>query len=297
MKLRSLLCVSAFALAALSLGQNAPVPQYFQDAATTIGAKGTLNADGSYRINIPRSDVQFTNARGMIIHPDLGLVTYIAFSGTGDSSLAVGDIAMLEGEIDRVIDALRAGGFDLVALHNHMTTEQPRLFYMHFQAVGKTSQLASTFKKAVGILGTPVTMDAPPQGEKPQLDSDALAGVFGFKPQVLPSGIVKFTKARTDVTVTVDDQKFLPGMGLSSWAAFAPCSCGLTMVMGDTCCLRSDLQAAIDAYRKAGIHITAIHNHVFGANQQVAFVHYEGEGEANQLAQGIKACWDKLGAK
>lgn len=299
MKLKHLVLLIGLSLAANLFAQTqpAPVPDYFQEVSKIVGKPGGLNADGSYRINIGRSDVKFTNKNGMSIPADMGLSTYIALSGTADKALAVGDVAMLEGEIDRVIDALRAGGFEIVALHNHMTTEEPRLFYMHFQAIGKPDDLAKVFRSAINVLGTPALVPILPNTGKPKLDADALAGVFGSKPQVFPSGVLRFANPRKDIAVTVEDQKFLPGMGLGSWAAFNACDCGLTMVMGDTCCIRSDLQAAIDAYRKAGIHITAIHNHVLGASQEVAFMHYEGEGDALKLAAGIKACWGALGSK
>lgn len=273
------------------------VPAHFQAVRDAVGKNGTLNADDSYRINIPRTDVKFVNSAGMPIPADMGLSTYIAMSGTAEKVLAVGDVAMLDDEIDRVIDVLRAGGYEIVALHNHMTAEQPRLFFMHFQAVGAPAALARTFRTAIDILGNPTQKATPPNSGKPKLDQDALSAIFGSKPLAFPSGVLRWANPRKDISVTLDDQKFLPGMGLGSWAAFHACDCGLTMVMGDTCCVRSDLQAAIDAYRKAGIHITAIHNHILGANIDVAFMHYEGEGDALKLADGIKNGWSALESK
>jgi hypothetical protein len=107
--------------------------------------------------------------------------------------------------------------------------------------------------------------------------------------------VLRFANARKDIKVALDDLPFLPGMGLGSWAAFGACDCGETMVMGDTCCTRADLQDAIDALRKAGVHITGIHNHVLGASQQVIFMHWEAEGESTAVAKGIKSAWDVLG--
>jgi len=84
-------------------------------------------------------------------------------------------------------------------------------------------------------------------------------------------------------------------MGLASWAAFNACECGKTMVMGDTCCEPGELQSVIDALRKASIHITAIHNHLLGASHDTMFLHYDGEGDALNMAAGIRAAWDSLG--
>jgi hypothetical protein len=294
--------VISLAVTAITQAQTPPAPQVpaaFESAAKIIGKEGTLNADGSYRINFPRTDVKFTNSNGMSIPADLGLATYIAFSSAGEKSLAIGDFAMLGGEIDRVIDALRAGKFEVVSMHNHMTTEEPRLFYVHFQRTGTVEELSKAFKGALVAQKDVSRVPAVPAKGLPKLvlDQAALSTIFESKPQVFPSGVLRFANPRKDITVTLDDQSFLPGMGLGSWAAFNACECGLAMVMGDTCCTRADLQSVIDALRKVNIHITAIHAHIVGGNSEVIFLHYEGEGDTLKLATGIKAAWKSLGAK
>jgi hypothetical protein len=274
------------------------LPGYLDRVGKVIGQPGAMNADGSYRINLPRYDVEFKNENGMPIPADLGLATYIAFSGTASRSLAVGDVAMLEHEIDDVIDRLRAGGFEVVALHNHMITEDPRLFFAHFQAFGEPEKLARTFRNALDVLGKakPVKKATTLPG-KPKLDPASLEAILGVKHQLFPSGVMRFGNPRKDLTVSVEDQKFLPGMGLGSWVAFSACECGMTMAMGDTCCLRSELQSAIDALRKAGLRITAIHNHILGGNVEVSFLHFEAEGDAVAIAKGVKDCWSQLGVQ
>jgi hypothetical protein len=286
------LCI---ALIITSFGPSQEVPKHFQDAAERIGKKGALNADGSFRVNIPRSDLSFTNERGMPIPVDMGLATYAAFSGTADAALMVGDVAMLRHEIDGVVDALRAGGIEIVALHNHMTSESPRLFFMHFQGKGSVASLAATFRKAVDACGKSAPPAGPIKSGKPEVDWNGIEKVLGVKPTAFDSGVMRFATPRKDLSVTVDGLPFLPGMGLGSWAAFHRCDCGMTMVMGDTCTTRSDLQGVIDALRSAGISITAIHNHILGGSREVMFLHYEGEGDAAKLAAGIRACWNALG--
>lgn len=271
------------------------VPRYFQDAATTIGKEGTLNADGSFRINIPRSDLTFKNANGMEIPVDMGLATYAAFTGTEESALMVGDVAMLRHEINGVMDALRSGGIEVVALHNHMTAETPRLFFMHFQGKGSVASLAKTFRNAIDACGKPNVQSETAVVGKPTVDWTAIEAILGVKPTTFDSGVVRFATPRKDLSVSVDGLPFLPGMGLGSWATFHRCDCGKTMAMGDTCTTRSELQAAIDALRRAGISITAIHNHILGGSKEVMFMHYEGEGDAAKIAKGIRDCWDVLG--
>ncbi len=297
--LHTIFLALSIAVTASVFAQTPPpqVPTLFDEAGKALGKAGTLNADGSYRINMPRADVVFHNSSGMIIPADLGLATYIAFSTATENSIAVGDVAMLEGEIDRVIDALRSGNFEVVSIHNHMTSEEPRLFYVHFQRKGSPVAIAADFKKITAVLGHGTKRIIAPNVGKPKLDSDALSTAFGSKPQVFPSGVLRFANPRKDIKPTLDGENFLPGMGLGSWAAFTACDCGLTMVMGDTACTRDDLQKVIDTLRKGGIHITAIHQHVLGASMETAFLHYEGEGDSVKLATTIKACWQVLGSK
>lgn len=285
-----------FALVAFTaaFSQTPEPPQYLKNFSSVVGKNGTMNADGSFRINIPRTDVNFKSSNGMPIPADLGLATYVALSGTEEKSLAVGDVAMLEGEIDRVIDILRNGKFEIVALHNHMTVEEPRLFFLHFQVSGRAADIARTFRAAINVLGHGVKRNSVKAVGKPVLDTDAMAKVFGAQPQVFPSGVVRFSNPRKDAAVEVLGGKFLPGMGMASWAAFSACECGQTMVMGDTCCFASDLQAVVNSLRDSNIHITAIHNHVLNASEDVIFLHYEGEGDALTLSAAIKKCWGVL---
>lgn len=292
------LAVAPLVLFAQVQGQNPPSAPHFDRVGKIVGKAGSTNPDSSYRINLPRTDVVFTNSNGMPISADLGLATYLAMTGTEKGVAAVGDVALLEHEIDRVIDILRQGNFEVVALHNHMTAESPRLFFAHFQAFGDPEKLALTFRKALDVLGkTPIPAKAATLPGKPMLDQTALESAIGGKAQVFPSGVVRFSSPRKDLDVSLGDQKFLPGMGLASWVAFSSCECGLTMAMGDTCCLRSELQGAIDSLRKAGIHITAIHNHILGGSQEVSFLHYEGEGDALAIARAVRDCWSQLGPK
>jgi hypothetical protein len=66
------------------------------------------------------------------------------------------------------------------------------------------------------------------------------------------------------------------------------------MVMGDTCLLRSELQAAIDGYRKHGIRIVAIHNHMHGTSPELIFCHFSAEGDALELASAVRTVWEPL---
>lgn len=87
---------------------------------------------------------------GMLIPPSMGLATALNFQPTGNGRAAInGDFVMTAAEVQDVVQALRGGGIDIVAIHNHGFDEQPRLFYMHFWAENDAVALARTLRAAV----------------------------------------------------------------------------------------------------------------------------------------------------
>jgi len=66
-----------------------------------------------------------------------------------DKTAVIGEFALLQEEVNPVIDELRKGNIDISALHNHMLFEEPRIMYLHFQATGNMTQQAETIKKAI----------------------------------------------------------------------------------------------------------------------------------------------------
>ena len=109
-----------------------------------IGAKGAL-ANGVYKLVIGRS----TKMAGHEVGNTMGVNTWAAFVGSDDKAVVDGDFAMLESELQQVLKALRGAGINVVAIHNHMTTESPRIMFLHFWGVGSTSALAKGLKAAL----------------------------------------------------------------------------------------------------------------------------------------------------
>ena len=291
-----LIAVAAATLLIVVLsGPDAEAEADWSAVAGILGQEGRLNSDGSYKVVLLRTDVAVKSGLGMPTPAELGLNSYAAFVGTPEKATVVGDTCMLEHEVNAVIDALRAGAIEVVALHNHMLTDEPRLFFMHFQGRGDASALARTVRKAWEQLGGPRPAAPTPDAEAREPDWKAVSAALGREGHSPRKGVWKFSFPRKDLTITLDGQRLVPGVGLGCWAAFYACPCGLTKVMGDTCVRRPELQGAIDALRKGGIHISAIHNHLLGSSEPVMFMHIEAEGDAVQIARTIRNAWDGLG--
>jgi hypothetical protein len=121
-----------------------------------MGAKGTVNG-GVYQFGIPRAETP--NAGGMPLPPPMGSANALNFQPLGDGKAAItGDFVLTADEVNPVIRSLRAHGIEVTALHNHMLDDEPRLFFMHFWAVGDAHDLAKGLRSAldkVKVAGRP----------------------------------------------------------------------------------------------------------------------------------------------
>src|SRR5437868_10293020 len=104
-------------------------------------------------------------------------------------------------------------------------------------------------------------------------------------------GVYKVTFPRGDVKVVVDGWSMPPFMGLGTWAAFTATKAG-AMVMGDTVLFEDEVNAAMVAALDNGLSVTALHNHFFFDQPKVFFMHIEGEGSVEQLANAVKKMYD-----
>lgn len=109
-----------------------------------LGHKGEL-ANGVYKVTIGRA----TKMGGHAVGKTMGVNTWAAFAGSDAQAVVDGDFAMLESELQGVLGALRAANIEVVAIHQHMTGEQPRVMFLHYWGVGATTALASGLKAAL----------------------------------------------------------------------------------------------------------------------------------------------------
>lgn len=116
-----------------------------------IGAKGEWSK-GVYKYTIGRPDVSLKE-HGLPVSTFMGFNTWAAWQGTPDHAAVAGDFAMLEDEVTPVIKALIENGIEVVAVHNHMVHEQPRIFYLHYWGTGNAQQLAKGLKAALNETG------------------------------------------------------------------------------------------------------------------------------------------------
>jgi Domain of Unknown Function (DUF1259) len=119
--------------------------------AQIVGTEGEQSG-AVYKITIGRDDLKLTEM-GAPINARMGLNTWAAFVGTNDNAAIAGDVAMVAGEVTPVLQALRANGIDVVAIHHHMTDTRPAVYFLHYWGTGPAEKLAASFKAALRELG------------------------------------------------------------------------------------------------------------------------------------------------
>ncbi len=87
--------------------------------------------------------------QGHVMGNAMGVNTWAAFAGSDEKAVVDGDFAMYENEVQGVLKALRHANINIVAIHNHMLGEQPRVIFLHFWGVGSTQELATGIKAAL----------------------------------------------------------------------------------------------------------------------------------------------------
>jgi hypothetical protein len=256
------------------------------------GLKGTLNQkEGVFKVTFARKDIQATVA-GVRMIPDLGLSAWAAFTRAGDHTMVMGDIVLLENEVNPVMSAALDAGLEVTALHNHFLWDSPRVMFMHIGGMGDEEVLARAAGRVFGklkevIQTKPSVPIANVDPAKTSFDPEELEHILGAA-GVLNNGVYRVVLGRS---AEMGGHEVGKEMGISTWAAFAG-SEQLAVVDGDFAMLESEVQGVLKVLRAAGINIVAIHNHMIGESPRYVFLHYWGVGPVEQLAKGLKAALD-----
>lgn len=264
-----------------------------QEIERLTGTKGELNAkEGVFKVSVPRTDLQVSVA-GVKMSPRLGLTSWAAFSRAGDQTTVMGDLVLLEEQVNPVMDVALANGLEVTALHNHFFGDSPKVMFMHIGGMGEQHQLAaavgkvfSRIKEASGGRGSIPRVSIDPA--KSTLDKVRLDTALGTQGE-LKDGVYKATFGRA---TRMHGHEVGNAMGVNTWAAFAG-SNEHGVVDGDFAMLESELQPVLKALRAANIQIVAIHNHMTGEEPRILFLHYWGVGPAAELARGVRSALDQ----
>lgn len=257
-----------------------------------LGRTAVVSGD-VHRYGFPRTDLQVT-LDGVTIRPALALGSWAAFKPTHGGAMVMGDLVLLEAEINPVMAKLIENGLEVTAIHNHVLRSSPLPFYMHIGGHGDPVKLATAIRTALAESKTPLTPPAPP-ATPPAIDLDTaqLDQIIGVKGQA-NGGVYQFAVPRRDPVSENGMQLTPPGpTGVATAIGFQPTGGGKAAITGDFVLIGEEVNPVIKTLRENGIEVTAVHSHMLTEQPRLIFMHFWANDDALKLAKGLRAALDK----
>jgi hypothetical protein len=284
------IALSILVVPATALGQGldtSPIDQ-------TLGRSGQKSGE-VYKLSFPRTDLQVA-VNGVAIKAGLALGSWAAFSGTNDQAMVMGDLVLLQSEVNPVMKKLRDAGFEITAVHNHLLGETPSVMYMHYMGHGNARQLATSLRDALAESKTPLgkPASAPAESENPawvKAVEDSVGRQGTFK-----GGVLSFAIPRSNA-ITMNGMTITPAQGVAESINFQEAGTGKFATTGDFVLTADEVNPVISVLQESHISVTALHNHMLKEEPRLFFMHFWGTGSANEIGGGIKAALAKVSTK
>jgi Domain of Unknown Function (DUF1259) len=264
----------------------------WQKVDDAFGRKPAVSGD-VHRYGFPRTDLT-VSLDGVAIKPALALGGWVAFKPAHGGAMVMGDLVLLESEINPVMLKLIEGGLEITAVHNHLLRASPATFYMHVGGHGDPARMAAIIHDALAVSKTPLATPAA-AGPAPAIDLDTaqLDQIIGVKGQA-NGGVYQFNVPRRD-PVTEGGMQIAPvgPMGVAIGINFQPTGGGKAAITGDFVLTGDEVNPVIKALRANGIEVTAVHSHMLDEQPRLFFLHFWANDDALKLARGLRVALDK----
>ncbi len=256
------------------------------------GLKGKWNNEEKvYKVSAPRADIK-VSVDNWEMPPFMGLTSWAAFTtGKEKEAMVMGDLVLMQDEVNPVMSAALDNGLAVTALHNHFFYDEPKVYFMHIGGEGSPESLAKGVRAALDKVKEirasnpqPARTFGKAMAGQNAINADSLGKTLGVKGEA-KDGMFKAVfgrKVKMDCGCEAGKE-----MGVNTWAAFAG-SEDNALVDGDFVVLEKELQPVLKSLRKSGVNIVAIHHHMSGEEPRMLFLHYWGRGKANDLAKAVK---------
>src|SRR5712664_3104957 len=149
--------VASIFAASLTSGAHAQEIDW-QKVDDAFGRKPAVSGD-VHRYGFPRTDLTVT-LDGVTIKPALALGGWIAFKPMHGEAMVMGDLVLLETEVNPVMLKLIEGGLEITAVHNHLLRASPATFYLHVGGHGDPAKMAAVIHDALSASKTPLSTPA-----------------------------------------------------------------------------------------------------------------------------------------
>jgi hypothetical protein len=279
--------ILSLAVSTAVLGQT---PDW-QPVEKLFNRKGTVQGE-VFKVPFPRSDLKI-KVGDVLIEPGLALTSWIAFDGSGNNSMMMGDLVLLDSEITPVITKLIANGIEISALHNHIVGESPTIKYLHFNGIGSPEILAQKMMSVLSVTGTPLVAQQS-TATTTAYDWSKVESILG-RSGMRKGNILQFGIPRVE-TITENGMEIPSFMGMAT-ALNMQLIGENAATTGDFVLLASEVNPVVHALIQNGIAVTAIHNHMLFESPRLFFLHFWGVGQPEKLALGLKAALNKTNSE
>lgn len=289
--------VGAWAVIATSLltGAALAVPDW-QAVDSVFGFQPKVLAGDVHRYGWPRSDLHVV-LDGVELEPALALGAWAGFvsTGAGDEVMAMGDLVLLDSEVNPVVSALQAGGVDITAIHNHLLRESPHVTYVHFMAHGDAFAIAKGLRAAIEKTKIPSPSSAkvePTVAQQAALKAveDALGRAGSMAGRVLQVGVPRAEK------IEEDGMEVPASIGMSNSMNFQVVG-DRVATTGDFVLIASEVNPVIRELRAHGLEVTAIHSHMLEESPRLFFMHFWGIDSPQEVGEALKAALARVNTK
>jgi hypothetical protein len=245
-----------------------------------------------HRYGFPRTDLQVT-LEGVTIRPAFALGGWIAFQPMRDTAMVMGDLVLLQSEVNPVMAKLLEGGLEVTAIHNHLLRAEPLTFYMHVGGHGDPVKMAETIRNALAVSKTPLTPAAAPAAPPAiDLDTAQLDQIIGAK-GAANGGVYQFNVTRRDPITEGGMMVGAAVMGGATAINFQSTGGGKAAITGDFVLIGTEVTDVLRTLRSNGIEVTAIHSHMLTETPRIIFMHFWANDDAIKLAKALRAALDK----
>lgn len=265
----------------------------WQKVDDVFGRKAAVISGEAHRYGFPRSDLNVT-LDGVTIKPALALGGWVAFKPMNGDAMVMGDLVLLEDEINPVVTKLVENGIEITAVHNHLLRANPATFYLHVGGMGDPVKLATAIRNGLAQSKTPLATPAATTPPPIELDTAQLDEIIGVKGQA-NGGVYQFGVPRRDPIMQQDAPLTPPGpLGMATGIAFEPTGGAKAAITGDFVLTADEVNPVVKALRANGIEVTALHSHMLGEQPRLFFMHFWANDDAIKLAHGLRSALDKM---
>lgn len=277
-------------LAAPVFAAELPIQQMDQ----ILGRKAQQAPAEVYKYSWPRSDLHVRKA-GVSIEPGLALGSWAGFKQmkTGEA-MVMGDLVLLDTEVNPVVAALQAHKISVSAVHNHLIGETPRVLYVHYMGMGAAVDLAKGLRESLEKSKTPLETKAPAKSAAEPAWANDIANALSRKGKM--KGKLFAVEAPRSDTIKINGEEIPAAMGLATTMNFQSVGTKVAST-GDFVLESSEVNPVITALQQHGIEVQALHSHMLDDEPRLFFMHYWALGDPAEVGAGLKAALEKMAVK